>query len=142
LSSTNLDQWTPQRIPTIKSLYAAGSHDGQLILAGIEGVMLRNTVTPRTTPVSLLDYSRTVASVTTGSGTNALTEVNAYEVFLLGGLPDQQFQFQTTTNLSGSSWTNLVSLEMYDPSGTLYLLRTRDTTNVPPDQFYRTSLIP
>jgi hypothetical protein len=142
ISSTNLVQWKPERIPTIKSLFAAGNYDGQLILAGVEGVILRNTVPPKTSPVNLLDYSRTVASVTTGSGTNTVTELNAYEVFLFGGLPDQQFEFQTATSLSGSAWTNLVSLEMFDPSGTLYLLRTRDATNVPPDQFYRTSLLP
>jgi len=105
-------------------------------------VILRNTVTPRTSPVNLLDYSRAVASVTIGSDTNAMTEVNAYEIFLFGGLPDQQFEFQTSTNLVAGSWTNLISLELYDPSGTLYLIRTRDATNVPPEQFYRTALIP
>jgi hypothetical protein len=142
LSSTNLTQWTPQRIPTIKSLFAAGAYNGQLLLAGVEGVVLRNLVRPPTSPVNVLDYSRTVASITFGTGTNAIMELNAYELFLFGGQPDQQFQVQTLTNLADGSWTNLVSLELYDPSGTLYLVRTRDATNVPPDQFYRTRLLP
>jgi len=142
LSSTNLVQWTRQRIPTIKSLFAAGTSEGQLLLAGVEGVILRQMAVPRTSPVNLLDYSRTVATVTVGSSTNTVLETNAYELFLFGGWPDQRFQFETSTNGLTGSWTNLVSLEMYDPSGTLYLIRTRDLTNTPSQEFYRTRLVP
>jgi len=139
LSSTNLVNWTPLPVPTIKSLYGATTYDGQLVLTGIEGVVLRNQIVPRTTPVNLLAYDYRVATSSTG-GTNAT--VNAYEVFLLGGQPDQFFQFQSCTNLGSAPWQTNATLELFDPSGTLYLLRTRSVTNTPPREFYRTRLVP
>ena len=87
-------------MPTIKSLYGATTYDGQLVLTGIEGIVLRNQVVPRTSPVSFLAYDRLVATNSPGS-TNAI--VSAYELFLLGGQPDQFFQFQSCTNLGTAS---------------------------------------
>jgi len=141
LSSSNLVNWSTVPLPTVKSLYGAASQNGQLVLAGVEGAILRNQVVSPSAPVDFLGYSRTVAVDQYGqSGTN--TTLSAFEIFLFGGLPDQFFQFQSSTNLVPDSWTSLATLEMYDPSGTLYLLRTRYLTNTPPREFYRTSLVP
>ncbi|VGO17285.1 hypothetical protein PDESU_05881 [Pontiella desulfatans] len=134
LTSTNLADWSELPLPTGKSLFSAATKDGQLVLAGIEGVTLRNRIVPQTTPVLLLDYSQSIAV-----DTNAVDTV--YELFLFGGEPDQFFDFQSSTNLTGS-WTNLNgTLEMYDASGTLYAIRTRDATNAPAAEFYRTELV-
>jgi hypothetical protein len=139
LSSSNLVNWTSLPVPSIKSLYGATTYDGQLVLTGIEGIVLRNQVVPRTTPVDFLAYDRSVATNSPGT-TNAI--VSAYELFLLGGQPDQFFQFQSCTNLGAGAWVTNATLEMFDSSGTLYLLRTRDLTNTPPREFYRTRLVP
>jgi hypothetical protein len=89
---------------------------------------------PPLTPVNFLGYD--LALVTES---NAVT---AYELFLFGGEPDQFFTFQSCTNLSAGTWTTNAVLELFDPSGTMYLLRTRDETNTPPQGFYRTGLVP
>jgi hypothetical protein len=133
LWSTNLANWTPLPMPTIKSLYGAATQNGQLVLAGIEGVILRNQVVPDLTPVNILGYSRSPVANTGAS-------VSVYELFLFGGAPDQFFEFQSSTNLS--AWQTNAAFELFDASGTIYLLRTRDITNTPPSEFYRTQLLP
>ena len=139
LSSSNLVDWTSLPVPSIKSLYGATTHEGQLVLTGIEGIVLRHQITPDLTPVSFLAYDRLVATNSPGT-TNA--SVSAYGLFLLGGRPDQFFQFQSGTNLSTGSWVTNATLEMFDSSGTLYLLRTRPLTNAPTREFSRTRLVP
>lgn len=129
LSSTNLTDWVSQPLPTGKSLFAAGSRNGQLILAGIEGVLLRNQILAHTSPVEILAYNQTTV---TGTDSTAGT----YETFLFGGQPDQMFEFLSCTNLT-ETWEPLANLEVFDASGTIYLQRTRDTTNMPPAEFYR-----
>jgi hypothetical protein len=103
------------------------------MVAGIEGLLLRNQVVPQSSPVNLLGYDRSQV-VNTDSTTSV------YELFLLGGMPDQFFQFQSSTNLLNPWYIN-DSLEIFDPSGTLYLLRIRDSTNAPAAGFYRTQLL-
>jgi len=139
LSSTNLVNWTSLPVPTIKSLYGAATQEGQLVLTGIEGIVLRNQIVPRTTPVNFLAYDYSVATRSPGT-TNAVT--SAYELFLFGGQPDQFFQFQSLTDLGTAAWQTNAILELFDPSGTIYLLRTRVLTNTPPCEFYRTRLAP
>jgi len=142
LASTNLVAWAPMRLPTIKSLFTTATWDGQLLVAGIEGVILRNQVVPRTAPVSFLGYRRSVATNLVTQGANTLAIPTVYELFLFGGEPDQFFEFQSCTNLASGHWTTTAALELFDPSGTLYLLRTRELTNTPPQEFYRTRLTP
>ncbi|MBN2506218.1 MAG: hypothetical protein JXQ71_05940 [Verrucomicrobia bacterium] len=142
LASTNLDTWTPVRTPTIKSIFAAAAWEGQLSVAGIEGLLLRNPVLPRTSPVNFLGYHRSVATNTPLPGIGGTPIPTSYELFLFGGEPDQYFKFQSCTNLAPEAWINNATLELFDPSGTLYLLRTRDLTNTPPREFYRTVLNP
>jgi hypothetical protein len=139
LSSSNLVNWATLPVPSIKSLYGATTYEGQLVLTGIEGIILRNQIVPRTTPVNFLAYDYSVATNSPGT-TNAI--VSAYELFLLGGQPDQFCEFQSSTNLGTAPWKTDASLELFDPSGTIYLLRTRDLTNTPPQEFYRTRLVP
>lgn len=140
LMSTNLTNWTQLPLPTIKSLYTAATQNGQLVLAGIEGVILRNQVVPKLTPVNFLAYDRVVATVTNLVAGQPSILTNAYELFLLGGEPDQFFQFQSSTNLL--TWQTNAVLELYDYSGTIYLLRTRPVTNTLAQEFYRTLLLP
>jgi hypothetical protein len=136
LTSTNLADWSKLLLPTGKSLFSAGAKDGQLLLVGVEGVTLRNQVASKTSPVMLLDYSQSLAV-----DSNAVDTV--YELFLFGGEPDQFFDFQSTTNLVADTWESRNgTLELYDSSGTLYAIRTRDATNAPPAEYYRTQLVP
>ena len=141
LSSSNLVNWTSLSVPSIKSLYGATTYDGQLVLTGIEGIVLRNQIVPRITPVSFLAYDYSVETNSPATAT-ANASVSAYELFLLGGQPDQFFDFQSCTNLATAGWTINATMELFDSSGTLYLLRTRDLTNTPPRESYRTQLVP
>ncbi|MDF7826560.1 hypothetical protein P4B35_21190 [Pontiellaceae bacterium B12227] len=135
LTSSDLVAWTMLPIPSGKSLFTANAYDGQLLLAGVEGVILRNQVVVDTTPVQLLDYSYSSATDTNGVS-------STYEVILFGGQPDQFFSFNSCTNLTDGSWTNVNGiLELYDSSGTLYAIRTRDATNTPLTEFYCTELV-
>ena len=135
LTSTNLADWSKLPLPTGKSLFATAVKNGRLVLAGVEGVILRNQVVPETSPVRLLDYSQSTAL----DGNSVST---VYELFLFGGMPDQVFEFLSTTNLSQNLWQTNAVLELYDPSGTLYAIRTRDATNTPPAEFYGTQVLP
>jgi hypothetical protein len=123
-------------------VFGAATWDGQLVLAGVEGVILRNPVVPRQTPVNFLGYDRFVYDDLVGEGTNALVYPTALEIFLFGGEPDQFFEFQSCTNLTSGQWIPHASLELFDPSGTIYLTRDRDPTNAPPHEWYRTRLLP
>lgn len=142
LTSTNLMNWTRLPLPTGKSLFGAATAEGQLVLAGIEGVVIRNPVVPRSSPVDFLAYSRVVFDASVGQGTNAGVYPTALEIFLFGGEPDQFFEFSSCTNLAAGIWNAHASLELFDPSGTIYLTRDRDPTNTPPREFYRTRLLP
>jgi hypothetical protein len=130
LTSSNLANWVDQGALTKKPLYGAATHDGQLVAVGVEGVILRSQVVPDLTPVSILGYSR----VTTNGPSPA------YNVFLFGGEPDQIFSLERATNVVASSWTNSAELEIFNGSGTLFYVETISGTNIPPVEFYRTSL--
>ncbi|MDF7798821.1 hypothetical protein P4C99_05075 [Pontiellaceae bacterium B1224] len=135
LTSTNLTEWESLSLPTGKSLFVTEVKDGQLLVAGVEGVILRNRTETQLTPVMLLDYSQSTSTDTNGVDT-------VYELFLFGGQPDQIFGFCSTTNLTSNLWNTNAVMELYDPSGTLYAIRTRDATNAPPAEFYSTQLVP
>ncbi len=142
LSSTNLANWTPLPVPTIKSLYSAAVSDGQLVIAGIEGIVLRNQIVSDLTPVNFLGYDQVLVTSTNVTVTHTNFTATAYELFLFGGEPDQFFEFQSSTNLSAGFWATKASLELFDASGTIYLIRSRSITNTPPREFYRTQLLP
>jgi hypothetical protein len=138
LSSSDLASWTPVPSPTIKSLYAAAANGGALFCLGIEGVILRNQVQPITSPVRFLGYD---LSYSVGM-LSQVSYTNMYELFLFGGQPDQLFQFQSATDLVSGPWTTLAEFELFDSSGTIYLIRTRDKAIAPAGQFYRTRPLP
>jgi len=86
LSSSNLVNWTSLTVPSIKSLYGAGNLRGQLVLTASKHHLPQ--------PGRAADNACETFSRITGvwrpippATTNAL--VSAYELFLLGGLPDQ-----------------------------------------------------
>ena len=89
LTSSNLVNWTSRGTVTRKALYGAVTDSKQLIVVGVEGVILRSQVMPNLTPVSILDYAHV--------GTNGFGP--AYNVYLFGGKPDQQFTLNRVTNL-------------------------------------------
>lgn len=135
LASTNGTAWSAVAVPTVKSLYGAASRGGRLLLAGVEGVVLRNPVVPLLTPVSFLGYDVNVA-------VSADTPSTVYELFLVGGEPDQIISFESEDNLGAGEWTARATMELYDPSGTLFFLRTRDADAAPARVFYRAPLVP
>jgi hypothetical protein len=63
-------------------------------------------------------------------------------VFLYGGQPDQRFNLNRVTNITSAIWTTNAQLEIFDGSGTLYYIETISGTNMPPVEFYRTTLVP
>ena len=134
LSSSNLVNWELLPSPTIKGLYAATASAGKLVAFGVEGVILRNQAEPFASSVNFLGYDLSFSAE--GSGQNAYT--NAYEVFLLGGQPDQFFNLQYAGTLGSGSWIANGTLEIFDASGTLYIIRTRDLTNTLSQEYYRT----
>jgi hypothetical protein len=134
LSSTNRTTWSAVSLPTIKSLYATTTLKGQLVVAGIEGVILRNQVVPYLSPINVLGYSRSTVA-------NADLSTSVYDLFLFGGMPDQRFNFLSTTNLTSNQWSTNAVMELFDSSGTIYFLRTRDLTTPPDAEFYRTQLV-
>lgn len=132
LTSSNLVHWINRGTVTQKPLWGLTTDGKQMIVVGVEGVILRSQIVPDLTPVSFLDYAR----VTTNGPSPA------YNVFLFGGKADQRFTLDRATNLVGAAWTTGPRLEIFDGSGTLYYLETVSGTNIPPLEFYRTTLSP
>jgi hypothetical protein len=123
LASTNLTSWTSIGTITEKSLYGvAHNGQGQLVVAGVEGAIIRSQVIPDLSPVRFLDFSRS-------------TNQN---VFSMAGKPDQRFRLESSTSLT--NWSEGPVFEFLDGSGTLLFLQ--DTgTNPPPREFYRAPLV-
>jgi hypothetical protein len=132
LTSSNLVNWIHRGTLTKKPLHAAATDGKQLIVAGVEGVILRSQVVPDLTPVSFLSYGR----VTTNGPSPA------YNVFLFGGKTDQRFTLDRTTNIVDRAWAIGPELEIFDGSGTLYYIEAISGTNIPPIEYYRTRLTP
>lgn len=135
LTSTNLSTWSALPVPTIKALYGAATRNGRLVVAGIEGAILRNQVVPELSPMSILGYR-------SSSVINADLTTSVYDLYLFGGVPDQFFSFQSCTSMTVKQWSTEATLELYDQSGTLFLMQSRDSTSLPPAEFYRTQLVP
>ncbi len=129
LASTNATSWTSIGTITAKSLYGAATHQGRLLIAGYEGVILRAQVVPDLTPVIFENYSHTPLANPTNVFMN---------LFRAAGNPDQHFYLDTSTNLV--DWTPGPLLEITDPTGTLIFYET--ITNPPPSSFSRSRVIP
>jgi hypothetical protein len=123
LASTNTTNWTYIGTITEKSLYGAVCHNGQLVAAGVEGSIIRSQVIPDPTPIQFLRFSRQ----------------NNQNLYLLAGKPDQRFTLDRSASLT--DWAPGLLLEFLDSSGTLLLLDAV-TTNPPPTEFYRATVVP
>jgi len=132
LSSTNAVDWVSRGSITLKSFYAAATDGGQLIAAGIEGVILRSPVVPDLTPIHILDFAHITS-------TNAPSQLQ--NLFLFGGKPDQQFTLDRTSSLGISPWSAGTLLEFLDSSATLFYLESSSTSSAPAREFYEATLL-
>jgi len=132
LESTNLVNWSTKEMITGKSLYSMASHDGQLIAAGVEGLILRSRPVADTNQVEIISH-------TFEADTN-----NVYQsIFLFAGEPDQKFNFDVTGPFQPSiSWTNVTQFEITDPDGFLFHIENLSTNSLPASRIYRTDLVP
>ncbi len=145
LTSTNFVNWSNAGTITARSLYGAATQDGQLVVVGIQGTILRSQVVPILAPVNFIAYAQSsglnlflvactniVGSVvTTNAGGATVTNLLAEFV------PDQQFTLDSSTNLL--NWTTGPLLTL-PASGTLVFI-TPQPTNPPSCQYYRTTLV-
>jgi len=122
LSSANTTSWTPVQTITGKSLYGAATQNGQLVVVGIEGVILRKQIVPVLTPVNFLSFART----------------DTQDVFLVAGYVDQQFTLDSSPDLF--NWATGPLLDMSGNSALLFYLDAG--TNGAAPQYFRTTLVP
>lgn len=123
LTSSNKTVWTSIGTITQKSLYGVASTAEQLVVAGVEGAILRAAFNPSLDPFLILNYSR-VGNVNT---------------ILVAGKTDQRFRIQHSTNLV--TWSDGVTLEIVDRSGTFLFLENADTNYLRRD-FMRAQILP
>jgi hypothetical protein len=121
LASTNAVAWTNAGSITLKSLYAA-THNGRggLIAAGLEGAILRSQITPFTNEVAIVNFARSAGQSS----------------FLFAGATGQQFRLDRSQVFS--NWVSGEILEFLDGSGTLLYIEP-NASNLPPNEYYRTS---
>jgi hypothetical protein len=125
LGSTNLTTWTNVPIITGESLFGAATQNGQLVVVGDSGVILQSQVVPQTTQLEFLDFYYT---------TNEALFLVAPTNFAV----DLQFTLDSTTNLT-TKWTTGPELDLTE--GTLLFYEPL-TSNSPPVQYYRATLLP
>jgi hypothetical protein len=121
VTSADAITWTESKAITANSLYAAATDGEQIILAGMEGTVLRRNLRTPTSPVNFV----------------AVEHVAGNSVFLFAGLIDQQFVLEESESLTGP-WTTVATLELTEPPGTLIYERTADNSQA---KFFRTRLI-
>jgi hypothetical protein len=121
LNSPDLATWTVSRSITSKSLYSAVTDGQQLIMSGLEGVIIRNQLLPITSPVNFVTLG------TTSTGT----------LFLFEGVVDQRFALEQTLDLN-APWTPVASLEIISSGGILFYEHPADAS---PSRFFRTRLL-
>ncbi|HET6409874.1 MAG TPA: hypothetical protein VFG14_18435, partial [Chthoniobacteraceae bacterium] len=120
---TSIDgvQWTVERSITAKSLYGAATDGEQIIVAGMEGVILRRNLEAQTSPVNIEEYA--VAGLSS--------------IFLFTGKVDQQFVLEASTSPLGP-WRSAAYLELTEPGGTILFELPLDDSDT---KFYRTRLL-
>ena len=122
LTSSNLESWQAKGTITGLSLYGTLANDGQLLSVGLEGIILRKEIIPRTTPI-LIRWDRAVA--VDGGITNN---------FGFRGFPGQRFSLDRSPNLK--TWEPGPNLELIDGSGVLEYSNTTRAVR----EFYRAKL--
>ena len=122
LTSSDLESWEAKGTISGLSLYGALVNDGQLLSVGLEGIILRKEILPRTTPI-LIRWERAVA--VDGGITNN---------FGFQGFPGQRFSLDRSVNLK--TWETGPDLELLDGSGVLEYSNTTRAVR----EFYRAKL--
>lgn len=122
LTSRDAVNWTASPSITSKSLYGAATDGGQVVLAGVEGTIIRAQLAALTSPVNFLSF-----------GSEGI-----FDLFLFGGVPDQKFVLEAAPDLS-SPWTPLEELDFFNNTGTLIYQRLKDPYSA---NFYRTRVLP
>ena len=124
LSSTNASDWQSAGSITSKSLYAASHNsDGMLLVAGLEGAILRSQITPFTNAIEIVEYS------------HGQTQSS----FLFSGKTGQQFRLERSGTFS--NWVSGEVLEFLDGTGTLIYIEPNGPEQ-PEIEFYRSNGIP
>ncbi len=103
LTSPDLESWQAKGAITGLSLYGALANDGQLLAVGLEGIILRKEIIPRSSPI-LIRWERAIA--TDGEITNH---------FGFRGFPGQRFSLDRSADLK--TWEPGPDLELLDGSG-------------------------
>ena len=122
LTSPDLESWEAKGTISGLSLYGALANDGQLLSVGLEGIILRKEIVPRTTPI-LIRWERAVAA--DGGITNN---------FGFQGFPGQRFSLDRSADLK--TWEPGPDLELLDGSGVLEYSNTSSAAR----EFYRAKL--
>lgn len=114
--------WSALEIPTGKSLYTAAAQEGQLVVAGVEGIVLRAQSGAWPQPVRFLNYPR-----------------NASEnLFQLSGSQDQRFRLDRGSAVD--SWIDGPEFEITNPEGILFFFDS--TPNAEAEQWFRSVTVP
>ena len=114
--------WPRQNTITTKSLEGVATQNGQLLVVGFEGSILRSQIIPE--PVNFLGYG----------------QADGYSVFSVVGTVDQQFTLDSSTNLL--HWVTGPELSLPYGDGTLIFYQSLPTNNPTGAQFYRCTLVP
>ncbi|MSU35783.1 MAG: hypothetical protein EXS36_11895 [Pedosphaera sp.] len=114
--------WSALEIPTGKSLYAAATHSGQLVVAGVEGIVLRAQSGDWPQAVRFLNYPRNPSE----------------NLFQFIGSQDQRFRLDRGAVVD--SWTDGPEFEITDPDG--ILLFFDPTPNAEAEQWFRSVTVP
>lgn len=101
LCSSDTINWSNIETTTFKSFYGVAGNDKQLVVTGIEGIVLRAQTERDLTPIDIASYT--------------LEDGNS--VFLFSGNPDQQFTLDRSDD--GVNFQIAAELEFADSSGTL-----------------------
>jgi hypothetical protein len=115
--SQDLSTWVETPTLTMRNLYTACAAQGQWVVAGTGGAILRTRAVAYDAPVQILNYPKAPED----------------SLFLFGGQMDQTFRLERSADLQ--IWEEAVDLEISDPEGVLILMDA--TTNAPSGQFFR-----
>ncbi len=121
VTSSNATTWTPAKAITSRSLYGAASDGAQVIVVGMEGMILRRIVPAPATPINFVSYSHVAGN----------------SVFLFGGQADQQFVLEESGLVDGP-WYSTAFLELSEPGGVIVYEKANDDAAV---KFFRTRLL-
>ena len=122
LTSSDLVNWESKSSVSTLSLYGALGNDGQLLSVGLEGVVLRKQIVPRSSPI-LLRWDRSVS--VDGGFTNQ---------FVFRGFPGQRFTLDRSVDLY--QWETGPQMELIDGSGVLEYSNSTKANK----EFYRARL--